>query len=579
MVHRYKSTTGLVVTLLAVMAARALAQTPSPPTVAAPQGPLIGARSADAEIRIFRGIPYAVPPVGERRWKAAEPAPDWRNPRLATQYSPTCTQVRQPSSIPLPDGTSHRPLFWQPEQQSSEDCLYLNVWAAERDPEHPGEPLPVMVWIHGGAFMNGSGVWPQYDGEALARKGVIVATINYRLGIFGFFSHPELTQQANGALAANFALSDQIQALQWVRRNIGAFGGDPDNVTIFGESAGSFSVSLLLATKLSEGLFQKAIGQSGAYFRTMPKLNAPSAGLRSAEEIGREFANRAAPGKGLAGLRALSAEELAYKAETLGGINPAYFATIDGAMFSESVFETFAAGRQRSVPVLIGFDADEGSGLADYGAVSAPPATPQDYEAEVRRRFGDLADKWLKLYPSTDPVAATFNAFRDSAFGWGMQNWADSMRRVDAPAYLYYFSRTSPMAHMMRPLPNARAVRKLGAFHGSEIPYVFGRAGKSGGGLAPQSIPDSQLSDTISDYWVAFARTGNPNGGRRPQWLPYTPRRRNFLEFGDTVSPGRNLLPGSLELHSEIYRRRTRAGLSTGSGPYGLALTPPAAEE
>lgn len=542
-----------------------------------PQGPLLGLTTDNGEVASFKGIPYALPPVGVRRWTPAQPAPAWTNLRLAGQTGPACIQSGMPETTEIAGGGSQPALYWEPDQVSGEDCLYLNVWAPAEALKSGQPPRPVMVWIHGGAFLGGSGANPVYDGEALARKGVVVVTLNYRLGVFGFFAHPELSAESPEGLSGNYGLTDQMEALRWVRKNIAAFGGDPGNVTIFGESAGSWAVNLLVANHQAKGLFHKAIGQSGAYFYSMLDLKKPTLGRGSAEAIGKAFGDTVVAGGALADLRALPAHALLAAASVPGAINPGHFVVVDGRMFSKPVRDIYAAGEQAAVPVMVGFNADEGSGLSDFYVVAPPPPSAAAYEAQVKTRFGDLARDWLKLYPASDLTGAAFNAYRDSEFGWRMQAWAGDTSRVGQPAYLYFFNHTPPGGEQERGLPlylGSPAKRRAGAFHASEIAYVFNNAGRApGGSLEVAPVPtetDTRLADQMSDYWVAFATRGDPNGPGRPVWKPYSLDARHYMEFAGQPRPGVNLMPGMVELHEAVDARRMKAGIPWDGASAGL---------
>ena len=520
-------------------------------TAVTPQGTLVGETTARS-ITVFRGIPYAVPPIGVRRWKYAEAAPDWKFARTARENAPSCMQPTQAPTFTTGTGKVQTRLFAGPQPQMSEDCLYLNVWSPKPDAATPAAKRPVMVWIHGGALMTGSGSLANYDGSALAAKGAVIVTINYRLGLFGFYAHPELSAESPTGTSGNYGLSDQIEALRWVRRNIAAFGGDPENVTIFGESAGSWSVGLLLSSPQAKGLFHRAIGESGNYIFPMLNLKTAAPGKLSAEGKGAAFAQNAVGG-GIDQLRALSAAELEAKATALSAVKPAELAIIDGAIITRSVRETFLTGTQHAVPLLVGFNSDEGSGLSDSPDFPPVPADGATYAKFAQGLFGSLAERGLKLYPPGDPTAAVFDFYRDVSFGAPMQQMAQAAGKANVPAYLYYFSHTPPYANVMRGLAFGKAERKLGAHHGAEIPYVFGTIGK---GLAAGTAPtarDRQLADLMGNYWVSFARSGNPNGAGRPVWQPYRDTDRRFVLFNNGARPGVNLLPGTLELQTEIY--------------------------
>jgi len=505
----------------------------------------------------FKGIPYALPPVGDRRWKPAAPAPGWNCTRDARAFSPQAVQLTEPDTT----------FFSLPQSVQNEDCLYLNVWT----PAAPikGKPgRPVMVWIHGGAFTSGAGSLPVYDGAALARKGVVVVTINYRVGVFGYFTHPDLIAEADGGICANFGTTDQIAALKWVQENIADFGGDPDQVTIFGESAGSMSVCQLMASPLTTGLFHRAIGQSGGYFYPLREIGRAAWGGPPAEEIGKTFAERiGAPS--LADLRKIPAQDLAVaaasEAELLNQVGA--LIVVDGKVFDKQIHETFKMGKQQAVPVLLGFNADEGSGIADYGGIPSI-SDPQKYEAEVRRIYGALANEYLALYPASDPQDSAFAAFRDDAFGWHMMEWADLMSKTSCNAFLYHFVHTPPGADELRSVPGGTNSHRVGAHHASEIAYAFNnmnhrllsvwgdgepQAHRPSGPVRPV---DSKLADIMSDYWVAFAKSGVPRVEGRPEWRTYKRSTGLYMRFGPEATPSENLLPGMWETQSKIMDAR-----------------------
>lgn len=541
-----------------------------------PQGELLGTALGDSSVSVFKGIPYAVPPIGPRRWTAASPAPGWPGVRDARVQGPACMQTPTPKSLSFGPGKNQPMIYAEPLPPVSEDCLYLNVWTPNAK-SGVVDPKPVMVWIHGGAFTSGAGSSQAYDARALAAKGVVVVTINYRLGVFGFFAHPELSAEAGQDIHANFGITDQIAALKWVKANIASFGGDPSNVTIFGESAGSWAVSILMASPLSEGLFHKAIGESGAYFYSMADLNSARSGQASAEAIGKAFGDRVAPG-GLAALRQLDASELLVRSRPRFPPNPSdlssqnfgQFVVVDGKVLAKPVRDTFARGEQHPVPVMVGFNSDEGSGLSDFGVVAQTPVDSATYEAAVHKRFGDLAGPWLAQYPSTNLTEAVFNAYRDSEFGWRMEHWANRMAAVKAPAWLYLFSHVSPTGEAVRWVSFGAGQRRLGAFHASEIPYVFDHPGLGVAGESNVRPDDVVLADVMSDYWVNFARTGNPNGPGRPVWAPYADAHRAFMQFDRVAHPGVNVQPGSLELHRKVDELRSQRGLSWDGSQAGL---------
>lgn len=521
------------------------------------QGALLGERTGpDGSINAFKGIPYALPPVGERRWRAPEPPASWQGERLATDFGPDCMQQTYPQGS----------FFYRPARLSSEDCLYLNVWAPEpvqelvqtpaqtfgEDPaqeepvqafgQEPAQELrPVMVWLHGGALTRGSGAISSYDGTNLASKGVVLVTVNYRLGVFGYLAHPELVAESpeySGGhySAGNYGILDQIAALRWVQENIAAFGGDPNNVTIFGESAGAWSVHFLTASPLANGLFHKAIAQSGARMDMRVELDRHSSAGQSATAAGVQLADQLGV-DGLAGLRALSAHVL------LEGAASNSFRSdgiVDGWVIPEQPYKMFAEGRQNRVPVLVGFNSDEGTTL---GAADALPGNAAAYESQVRSVYGDFADMMLEVYPSDDIRASSLASFRDIRFGWHMVTWANMTRYVDQPAYLYYFTH--------RP-PGPRA-QELGAYHAAEIPYVFNNLHTLRNSPAPS---DAALAEAMSDYWVSFARDGVPSAAGQPAWQPYTNAERHYLLFGSRVSAEKDLLSDHWPVIDRVMDRR-----------------------
>jgi len=451
------------------------------------QGLLSG--TANGSVRVYKGVPFAAPPVGDLRWRAPEPAASWKGVRAADKFSSTCMQT------PYPEGSLYR----STPEPVTEDCLYLNIYTAA---SAASVKRPVMVWIHGGAFIKGSGSTPTYDGSALATKGAVVVTINYRLGIFGFFANPELTAESGHHASGNYAILDQIAALKWVQKNIAAFGGDPSRVTIFGESAGSWAVNALVASPLAKGLFHRAIGESGANFGSIPKMT-------EAEKAGAKAGS-------VADLRAKSADDILK-------LPWAIALTIDGYVEPELVRTIFEKGHQNDVPILIGSNADEGT------AFMPPKMSVAAYEGSVRGRLGVYADDFLRLYPaSTDEEAwkAAAHVMRDQTFGVQMRMWARLQAKTGkAPAYLYYFSRVPPGGEL---------ARHYGAFHASEISYAFGTPDI---GRRPWNDDDKKLSDIMSSYWVNFAATGNPNGPGLPVWPQYDEKKDVAMGMGDRIEP------------------------------------------
>jgi para-nitrobenzyl esterase len=454
-------------------------------------GVVAGATDANSGVAVFKGIPFAAPPVGGLRWRAPEPAVKWEGVRQATKFSATCMQT------PYAEGSPYR----TPAQPGSEDCLYLNVWTAAKS---ASERRPVMVWIYGGALTRGAASLPSYDGAELARKGVVLVSFNYRLGIFGFFAHPELTAESAHHSSGNYGFLDQIAALKWVQRNIAQFGGDPNQVTIFGESAGSWSVNLLVATPLAKGLFHRAIGESGANFAPMPKLaDMEQAGVKVAKSIDAES---------LATLRAKSADELLRAGREAT-------ANVDGWILPADVYAIFAAGKQNDVPTLIGSNADEGTAF-----------TPASLTLGVFRtaagRYGAKAGAFLRFYPADSDAQAWASqaaAIRDQVFGWEMRTWARLQAKTGkSKTYAYYFSRVPPG-------PRSEL---LGAYHSAEIVYAFHNLGASN---RPWEETDRKLAEVMSSYWVNFATTGDPNGKGLPAWPVYDLQSERAMGLGDRI--------------------------------------------
>jgi para-nitrobenzyl esterase len=470
---------------LAFLAAALSVYAAIPEPVHVEQGQLTGIAGADPTVRVFKGIPFAAPPVGDLRWKAPKAPAAWEGVKAAGQFSHVCVQR---------------------QGDSSEDCLYLNVYTAAKTAK---DHRPVMVWIHGGALVSGAG--SLYDGEALAKKGVVVVTINYRLGIMGFFAHPELTRESDRNSSGNYAFLDQIAALEWVKKNIAAFGGDPKRVTIFGESAGSWSVNYLMASPLAKGLFERAIGESGGEF-------APARKLADMEQAGVKLAG----GASVAELRAKSAQDL----QKLGNFQSA--ANVDGWFLPQDVYTIFAQGKQSDVPLLIGSNNDEGTMFTPPGTKAAT------FRATAEKRYGPQAAEFLKIHSfnnDDEAWAAAAEAMRDEIFGWEMRTWARMENKTGkSKVFLYYFSHVPPGKNRVK-----------GAFHGSEISYAFGNlqmapfATNGDEKNRPWTDYDRKLADTMSSYWVNFATTGDPNGKGLPKWPVYRAKDDMVMGFGDTI--------------------------------------------
>lgn len=509
---------GAVLLALALLGVAAPAFAAVGPLVEAPAGRLRG--STEGGVRIFRGVPYARPPVGPLRWRPPAELPAWRGERDATRFGAACMQ---PAS----------PFYSHPAV--SEDCLFLNVWAPK-----DSRNAPVLVWIHGGSLVSGAGSDAITDGSRFARQGLVVVSINYRLGPFGWLAHPALSAESRDGVSGNYGLLDQIQALRWVRRNIRAFGGDPGRVTIMGESAGALSVTYLMATPRARGLFHRAIAES-AYMITMPELrNGGFADWPDGETIGVGLV-KALGAADLTALRAMSAEAILQ-----GTARTRYFplGVIDGVTLRRQLVDTFDRGEQARVPVLAGYNEGEIRSLRFL----LPPA-PLDaaaYTREIRARYGDLADAFLAHYPAGDIGESMLATTRDALYGWTSERLALKQTAVGAPSYLYYFDHGYPAA-------DAGGFR---AFHASETPFVFGTIGSTPAywPAIPRTAQEQRLSDAMVSYWASFARDGVPRAPGEADWRPYG-RDRTYMAFEDQPRL-RAGPPNAFALHEEVVRRR-----------------------
>ncbi len=483
--------------------------------IVTPSGKLLGVTSDRSDsVSVFKNIPYAIAPTGARRWTYAEAHPGWRGVRNASTFSPACIQH------PYPEGS----FFSRSSAPASEDCLYLNVWSSM--PKE--EALPVMVWIHGGALTRGSGSNQAYDGAALVGKGVVVVTINYRLGVFGYMAHPELSGETVSNSSGNYGISDQIQALRWVRDNIAAFGGDPDNVTIFGESAGSWSVNHLVSSPEAKGLFHRAIGQSGGNFRKIPVLRG---GENSAESRGIALQKNLDVAS-VAAMRKLDAHVVLQADD-----GRSYRAIVDGKILPAQLYTLFEEGKFNRVPVMLGYNAEEGTTL---GALQTMPTDEDSYEDMLTRYFGEDAARVLAAYPADDIRGSVLALSSDAGFGWNMHFWATKSEQHASDAYLYYFT-----AQPLGP--------ELGAFHAAEIVYAFNNIRYS-----PNygTSNDETLAEQMSDFWVNFSTYGDPNGAIAGAWLPYDPRRKPYMKFGVAgAETGEGLMKEGYEVLEQIYRK------------------------
>ena len=476
-------------------------------------GTLAGSGPDAAGVRAFKGIPFAQPPVGDLRWREPQPVKNWKGVRGAGEFGPRCMQRTGPGAD-----------YWFRSSGMSEDCLYLNVWTPAKSGK---EKLPVLVYIFGGGFQNGDGSEPRYDGANMASKGMVAVSLNYRTNIFGFFSHPELTKESPHHASGNYGLLDQVAALQWVQRNIAAFGGDPKRVTIAGESAGSMSVSALMASPLSRNLFAGAIGESGAMISTMP----PRA-LAETEQDGAKF-GAAAGAPSLAALRGMKAEQVQELLAKAGG--PMRFSpNLDGWFLPKTLPEIFAASEQAKVPLLAGSNSEEQG--ARSVLMGAEP-TPENLAAAIRKFCGDRAEPVLKAYAASTPeeVLDAAQHLASARFvGHSTWKWTElQMQTGGKPVYRYLYARIRPKFNpapgQAGALPPGAApapgrggppAPPRGAAHSAEIQYAMGNLDLDKRyGWEPD---DYEVSKIIQAYFVNFVKTGNPNGAGLPEWPVYS---------------------------------------------------------
>ena len=502
---------------------------PGNPIVTTPAGALEG--RSDGGLRVFKGIPYAAPPVGPARWKPPVSMKPWPGVRPATEFGPACVQPKGS------DGS----IYASDIGPTSEDCLTLNVWTPAN-----AKNLPVFLWIHGGALVTGSGKDALYDGARLAARGLVVVSINYRLGVLGYLAHPELSAESPLGISGNYGLLDQIEALHWIQRNIRAFGGDPSNVTIAGESAGALSVMYLMASPVARGLFSKAISES-AYMISTPELKQRSFGAPSAEEAGMTLAATLhAPN--IAALRGMDAQALT-DAATAAGFGP--WGAVDGHVLMRQLVDTFDRGEQAPVPVLAGFNSGEIRSLRFL--LPPPPANPADYERIIRAQYGNLAGEFLRLYPSTNVPESMLATTRDAFYGWTAERLVRKQTAQGQPSFLYLFDHGYPAADSAG----------LHGFHASELPFVFGTLKQTPPHWPriPDTAAEAAFSDAMTGYWSSFARTGHPKSANEPDW-PAFGTTGSYMDFQEVPHPSADLFPGMYALHEAAVCRRKSADLA-----------------
>jgi len=475
-------------------------------------GLISGIKSENSAVIAYKGIPFAAPPVGDLRWKKPQPVAPWPGIKKCDAFGPSPMQGKP---VPFMVYTKE---FLIPEKPISEDCLYLNVWTKAKK----GEKRPVFIWIYGGGFVSGGTAVPIYDGESLANKGIIFVSVNYRVGVFGFLALSELSKESPDKASGNYGILDQIAALQWIKKNIDAFGGDPDNITIAGQSAGSMIVNCLVASPVAKGLFNKAISESGSMLISKPMT------LSAAEQQGDKLLN-SVHASSLIELRKLAAEDLM----KFSGV---FWPIVDGYVLPKPVSEIFTAGQENHVPVITGWNADE-SFVFGFKNKEA-------FQKEVREKYGTDADQFLKYYPAnTDEEAkrSQIRLSRDMIFALSGYKWAGlQSSEGKAPVYVYYFSRK---------LPATAEYVKYGAFHTGEVAYVMDNLKFL---HRPWESSDASLAALMSAYWVNFINNGNPNGKGLPDWPTYNTTNFQAIVL-DTVS-GKQTLPDQAALEFMLKR-------------------------
>ena len=457
-------------------------------------------------VRIFKGIPFAAPPVGDLRWKPPQLLKNWKGVRKADRFGPRAMQ---------------RSIFGDMvfrASGTSEDCLYLNVWTPAKSRK---DKLPVLVYFYGGGFVAGDGSEPRYDGESMAKKGIVAVTVNYRLGVFGFFAHPELTKESPRQASGNYGLLDQHAALKWVQQNIAAFGGDPRRVTIAGESAGSISVSAQMASPLSKGLIAGAIGESGSILGTLSAMP-----LREAEQAGVKFAAGVGLGEkpSLAALRSAPAQQL-LEATAKPGV-PWFRPTVDGYFFPKPPPEIFRAGEQAHVPLLAGSNSEEAGYMAVLGR-DAP--TVENYRTALERLYRGKADDVFKLYPAaneTEVMDAAQDLAGDRFISHSTWKWMDlATRTCGQPTYYYLYTHPRPP---MRQATDSSPFRPRGAVHSAEIEYALGNLESNQ--VYAWTADDHKVSGLMQEYFANFIKRGDPNGAGLPKWPTFASGQRMIID-------------------------------------------------
>jgi para-nitrobenzyl esterase len=512
-----RNKTFLVAMFVMFATGRGIAQQPAP--VKVEEGLLQG--TIEEGLTVYRGIPFAAPPVGDLRWRAPQPAAKWEGVRQATKFAPGPMQRGNP-----PSG-------------KSEDCLYLNIWTPAKS---ASERIPVLVWIYGGGFNAGATSEKVHSGENLAKKGVVLVSIAYRVGQLGFLAHPELSAESPNHVSGNYGLLDMIAGVQWVQKNITAFGGDPNKVTIFGESAGGIAVSMLCASPLAKGLFHGAISQSGGSFGPPRPTTFPGENLKrlpDAERAGQAYADSARVSS-IAEMRKISVDKLP-------AIRGLAWPIIDGYVIPDDQYKLYEAGKFNDTPILVGYNSDEGASFSRE-------RTPGDYITGVKTRYGKFADDLLKAYPvDSNKVPKTARDLaRDAAFGWHTWSWARLQAKMGkSKAFYYYFDR-----HSDYPPDSPKA--GFGSPHGQDVPYVFQHLNKSD---TNTTKADLEISEAMATYWTNFAKYGDPNGEGVPGWPAFSDANPVVMYFSQTPHIGPVPSAESLRVLNAYFAwRRTPEG-------------------
>ena len=507
----------LTAILIVMFTAACSSNTPISETVRVEQGLVKGA--SEDGLLVFKGIPFAAPPVGDLRWRPPQPAEKWEGVKQTTEFGPAPVQG------------------WGSPSGMSEDCLYLNVWTPAKS---TGDNIPVLVWIYGGGFNGGATSVPTYSGEKLAKKGVVLVSIAYRVGYIGFFAHPELSTESPNHVSGNYGLLDMIAGLQWIQKNIEAFGGDPDKVTIFGESAGGIAVSMLCASPLAKGLFQGAISESGGSFGPTRPTIYPGENMKTlavAEQDGVQFAKRAGVSS-IKELRQISADSL-----LKGGFGKGLaWPIVDGYVIPDDQYKLYKADKFNDTPILVGYNSDEGASFTRT-------KDPKEFISGVKERYGKFADELLKAYPvgSNSVPKTARDLMRDAAFGWHTWIWAKLQSEIGkSKAYLYYFDQHPDY-------PKDSPQYGYGSPHGQEVAYVFEHLDASKPGVTKT---DLNISNAMATYWTNFAKYGNPNGKGVPEWEAFSDANPAAMYFSQTPHMGPVPSEKSLKVLDEYFKWR-----------------------